>query len=353
MLTATHLPNSLGREALFHMVATLNGLPAKPLGLVSPHQKMFKTEPNLDDLRIWGCIAHMRVPPESRQKKEKLEPRARLCLLLGYSNNTIGYKFMDLMTAQVVTARGGNVTFHEEYTTDGTYVRHLMQNAFADGDHKLLETVPVARIKTSMDTYLPDRTVASASAAKQLDIVSLEDNHGEHVQRSEDCQRDADSPVCNRVESQPDAASSADLRVPVKVTESVVKAWTHRKRSRRNKPEAVEKKTSGFETASPPTEPYLKRPRRKQTVNVRLSDYVVDHVQATTDVQIPTTYKQARASKFWPQWRTAMLAELQFLKDHKTGKLVPPRRTRSSLADGYSQLRKMNADGSKDSKRDL
>ncbi|GMF23793.1 unnamed protein product [Phytophthora fragariaefolia] len=55
---------------------------------------------------------------------------------------------MDLMTAQVVTARGGNVTFHEEYTTDSTYVRHLMQNAFADGDHKLPETVPVARIKT-------------------------------------------------------------------------------------------------------------------------------------------------------------------------------------------------------------
>ncbi|GMF49057.1 unnamed protein product [Phytophthora fragariaefolia] len=229
MLTATHLPNSLWGDALFHVVATLNWLPTKPLGLVSPHQKLFKTEPNLDDLRTWGCIAHVRVPPESRQKKEKLEPRARLCLLLGYSDNTIGYKFLDLMTAQVVTARGGNVTFHEEYMTDGTYVRHLMQNAFADGDHKLPETVPVARIKTSMDTYLPDRTVASASAAKPLDIVSLEDKHAEHVQSSDDCQRDADSPVCDRVESQPDAAVSAGLQVPVKAPESVAKARMHRK----------------------------------------------------------------------------------------------------------------------------
>ncbi|GMG18613.1 unnamed protein product [Phytophthora fragariaefolia] len=63
-----------------------------------------------------------------------------------------------------------------------------------------------------MDTYLSDRTAASASAAKQLDIVSLEDKHAEHVQSSDDCQRDADSPVCDRVESQPDAASSADLQ---------------------------------------------------------------------------------------------------------------------------------------------
>ncbi|GMF23796.1 unnamed protein product [Phytophthora fragariaefolia] len=50
MLTATHLPNSLWGEALFHVVATLNRLPTKPLGLVSSHQKLFKTEPNLDDL---------------------------------------------------------------------------------------------------------------------------------------------------------------------------------------------------------------------------------------------------------------------------------------------------------------
>ncbi|KAE9259956.1 hypothetical protein PR003_g34566, partial [Phytophthora rubi] len=58
MLTATHLPNSLWGEALLHVVATLNRLPTKPLGLVSPHQKLFKTEPALDDLRTWGCIAH-------------------------------------------------------------------------------------------------------------------------------------------------------------------------------------------------------------------------------------------------------------------------------------------------------
>ncbi|KAE8890801.1 hypothetical protein PF005_g13532 [Phytophthora fragariae] len=226
---------------------------------------------------------------------------------------------MDLVTAQVVTARVGNVTFQEEYTTDGTYVQHLMQNVFADGDHKLPETVPVARIKTSMDTYLPDRTAVSASATKQLDIVPPEGQPAEPVQSSVDCQQNADLPACDSVESQPAAASSADLQDPVKAPDGLAKAGAHHKRSRRKKPAAVEKETSSFAIEAPPTEPCLKRPRRKQKANVRLSDYMVGHVQATTDMQIPTTYKQARASKFWPQWR----AELQSLKGHMTWRLVP------------------------------
>ncbi|KAE9022030.1 hypothetical protein PF005_g6545 [Phytophthora fragariae] len=283
MLAATHLPSSLWGGSLLHVMATLNRLPTKPLGLVPPHQKLFKTEPALDDLRTWGCIAHVRVPP---------------------NDNTIGYKFMDLVTAQVVTARSGN-------------------NAFADGDHNLPETVPVARIKTSMDTYHPDRTAASACTTKQLDIVLPEGQPTEHVQSSVDCQQDADLPACDSVESQPAAASPTNLQDPAKAPDGVAKAGAHRKRSRRKKPVVVEKETSGVAIEAPPTEPCLKRPRRKQKAHARLSDYVIGHVQATTDMQISTTYKQAGASKFWPQWRAAMLAELQSLKDHMTWKLVP------------------------------
>ncbi|KAE9350834.1 hypothetical protein PR003_g5177 [Phytophthora rubi] len=235
MLTAMHLPNSLRGEALLHLVATLTRLLTKPHGLVSPHQKLFKTEPALDDQRTWGCIAHWQP-----------------------------YR-LDHVTAQVGMARDGNVTFHEEYTTDGTYVQHLMQNAFADGDQKLRETVPVVRIKRSMDTYLPDRTAPSTSATKQLDIVTLEGQPAEHVQSSVDCQQNADLPACDGVGSA--AASPADLRDPAKAPDSLAKA--------------------------------------------------------TTDMQMPTTYTQARPTKFWPQWRAVMLAELQSLKDHMTLRLVP------------------------------
>ncbi|KAE9332414.1 hypothetical protein PF008_g14954 [Phytophthora fragariae] len=184
MLASTQTPNILWGEAFLHIVTTLNWLPTRPLGLVSPHRKLFQNEPDLEDLRTWGCLAHVRIPPESRQRKEKLEPRARLCTLLGYSESTLGYKFIDLKTAQVVTARRQNVRFHEEFTTDGTYMKHLLENAFMDGAHELPDTVPVARIRTSMETYLPGWDTTAAAQEKRLEIVSIAGDPQENMLRS-------------------------------------------------------------------------------------------------------------------------------------------------------------------------
>ncbi|RAW26144.1 hypothetical protein PC110_g17447 [Phytophthora cactorum] len=132
---------------------------------------MYQSEPMLDDLQTWGCLAHVRIRSESRQKKEKLEARTRLLLLLGYSKSTLGYQFIDLVTAPVVTARCGNLKFHEEFTTDGTYMTHLLENALFDGDHVPPETVPVARIKTSMETCLPARSDGIFRAEKPLEAT--------------------------------------------------------------------------------------------------------------------------------------------------------------------------------------
>ncbi|OWZ10539.1 polyprotein [Phytophthora megakarya] len=296
MLTTTHLPNPLWGEALLHVVTTLDNLPTKPLGLVSPHQRLWKKEPMLGDLCICDCLAHVRIPPESRQKKEELSPRAKLCLLLGYGVSTPGYKFIDLVTAQVVTARGGNVRFHEVFTCNITYVKQLLENAYLVGDHELPEAVPVARIKTSMEPYLPGWSVETAEKRKQLEMVSLVDDPTENVQSSSGSQEDADSECI--VELQCGVATPTAEQELAEVLPEAAKAKKRRKRKMRKKPAVEEKKErSGFEIQTPPVEPCQKQPRRKQKANVRLADYVVRNVLIAEDVPIPTTYKQARASK--------------------------------------------------------
>ncbi|KAE9286144.1 hypothetical protein PF008_g26734 [Phytophthora fragariae] len=127
MLASTQMPNILWGEAFLHMVTTLNWLPTRPLGLVSPHHTLFQNEPDLKDLRTWGCLATC-VSLRSRASGKRSWSRE------GYSESTLGYKFIDLKTAQVVTARRQNVRFHEEFTTDGTYMKHLLENAFMGGD---------------------------------------------------------------------------------------------------------------------------------------------------------------------------------------------------------------------------
>jgi hypothetical protein len=269
---------------------------------------------------VWGCIAHVRIPPESRQRKDKMEPRARLSLLLGYSLTTPGYKFLDLKTAQVITAQGGNVRFHEEFTADGAYVKMLLENAYQHGDHQLPDTVPVARVKTSMDSYLPTLNEASSVNLEQLiEEVPRAGVPTAVAPSSSGSSRENGS--LQRAESaEPQQGLAVPTATPVETPPTVSKAP---KKRRSRKKAAAEKETSGFEVQPRPVEPCLKRPRRTQRLNVRLSDYVVGNVMTTMDVQIPTTYKQARANAQWPQWRLAMLTELESLKSHKTWKLQP------------------------------
>ncbi|KAE8911626.1 hypothetical protein PF003_g4602 [Phytophthora fragariae] len=323
MVMATHLPNILWGEALLHVVETLNNLPTQPLELTSPRRRLFREEPQLDDMRVWGCIAHVRIPPESRQRKDKMEPRARLALLLGYSLTTPGYKFMDLKTAQVITAQGGNVRFHEEFTADGTYVRKLLENAYSDGDHQLPDTVPVARVKTGMDSYLPTQNDVSVVNLEQLiEEVPFAGASTAIAPSSSGSPAKSSSPsVSGSAEHQPGIA--VPVAVPAETPPPVSKAAKKRRKRRARKQAEAEKETSGFDIQPPPMEPCLKRPRRTQRPSVRLKDYVVGNVMTITDILIPTTYKQARASKHWHQWRAAMLAELESLKGHKTWKLQP------------------------------
>lgn len=72
MLTSTRLPNLLWGEALLHVLHTLNVLPTTSLGFVSPHSKLYGEVPYISVLRTWGCLAWVRIPPESRQRKTEL-----------------------------------------------------------------------------------------------------------------------------------------------------------------------------------------------------------------------------------------------------------------------------------------
>ncbi|KAG4058229.1 hypothetical protein PC123_g6793 [Phytophthora cactorum] len=153
--------------------------------------------------------------------------------------------------------------------TDGNYMKHLLKDAFFEGDHVPPETVPVATL------HVDDPAETVPCSGRSLSI--------------------ADSLATEGSVEKAGVAELAVLQEPAEDPKGATKAGKRKKRRAKKKPATMRKETSGFEIQLLPADPCLERPRMKQQANVRLSDYVVGLVQATTDVRILTTYKQVLA----------------------------------------------------------
>ena len=59
-------------------------------------------------LKVWGCDAYVK-----RLQPDKLEPKAKKCVFIGYPKETIGYTFYHISEDKIFVAKNG--TFLEEF----------------------------------------------------------------------------------------------------------------------------------------------------------------------------------------------------------------------------------------------
>jgi hypothetical protein len=205
-------------------------------------------------------MAHVHISDASRQSKQKLRTRARTCILLGYATAKKGYKLLDVKTGSVITARAGNIRFHEEFTIEGGYLDKLLQHAFFRADHELPAYPPVVRIKAAMHTYMSE----ADKVRQPIAIV------------------EAESGACARSDATP--------------VRSVATAPTQpkRKRSARDDAALIREACEDLDwTPLLSTRAVHVSPRaltkRQRKPSVRLRDYVVNSVRVHEDVLVPTT----------------------------------------------------------------
>ena len=89
MMAHADLPIHFLGEALSTAAYILNRVEtkAKPL---TPYECWLGTKPNVQNLKVWGCIAHVLIPKPLR---DKLDSKTWECKFIGYVENGSGYHF--------------------------------------------------------------------------------------------------------------------------------------------------------------------------------------------------------------------------------------------------------------------
>uniref|UniRef100_A0A2N9GPX8 Retroviral polymerase SH3-like domain-containing protein n=1 Tax=Fagus sylvatica TaxID=28930 RepID=A0A2N9GPX8_FAGSY len=102
------MPKPYWLEAFSTTAYLINRLPTPILNSTSPYKVLFNTHPDYSHLRTFGCACYPYLGP---YKHDKLSPKSILCVFLGYSTHSKGYRCLDPKTNKIYTSR--HVVFDE------------------------------------------------------------------------------------------------------------------------------------------------------------------------------------------------------------------------------------------------
>ncbi|GJY84693.1 ribonuclease H-like domain, reverse transcriptase, RNA-dependent DNA polymerase [Tanacetum coccineum] len=96
-----------------HAIYILNNVPTKALEDITPYEAIKRRKPNLEKLRVFGCIAYAKVPS---QHLTKLDDRSSRMVYLGNEQGSKAYRLFDPTTQKICVSR--DVKFKENETWD-------------------------------------------------------------------------------------------------------------------------------------------------------------------------------------------------------------------------------------------
>lgn len=108
MLSDAMLPKKFWAEALSTAVYLRNRSPSKIVQGKTPFEALPNEKPDVGHLKAFGCLCYPHVVKDERQK---FDPKARKCILLGYGTQTKAYRLYDVVREKVFFSR--DVVFEE------------------------------------------------------------------------------------------------------------------------------------------------------------------------------------------------------------------------------------------------
>jgi GAG-pre-integrase domain len=112
MLTDVSLPNSFWYDALEYAAILHNSLPTKPLPDVTLEEAWSGNKPDILQLHLFGCKAHVHIPKDQRLK---LSMHLHTCIFLGLMPNYKAFKLINHATHKIYNSC--DILFDEGGTT--------------------------------------------------------------------------------------------------------------------------------------------------------------------------------------------------------------------------------------------
>nr|KYP41605.1 Retrovirus-related Pol polyprotein from transposon TNT 1-94 [Cajanus cajan] len=84
------LPKTFWADVVSTTLYLINQGPSFPIGSKIPKEEWQSKDVSLSHLKVFGFVSYVRVRDAD---KDKLDPKARKCIFIGYGENDMGYHF--------------------------------------------------------------------------------------------------------------------------------------------------------------------------------------------------------------------------------------------------------------------
>ena len=102
LLFEKQIPKKLWAEAANTAVYLMNRLPTKAVLKKTPYEAWFGSKPGVSHLKVFGSVCYYWIP---EPKREKLDEKAEIGVLVGYSSESKGYRVFNPLLEKVVISR--------------------------------------------------------------------------------------------------------------------------------------------------------------------------------------------------------------------------------------------------------
>jgi hypothetical protein len=314
--------------------------------------------PSVTHMRVWGCDADVVFTVAPGQKLSKLDPKSRLCMLVGYAADKLGWLFFDPHSGSVLASR--DAKFYEQQFTVSHAVRAAEQAADdGDGDDSVDEEHHwLTRTTFDNETRLME-IVSREQAAAEAAAAGSGSSSGGGAARSRSDSRGDDSDDDEGgedMDSQPSSGAASADEQEKEVSHSRLPGESSSSQCPSSSAQAAAPAPSAAATAGPRRTPRINAGTgilrygmtnnnlaQGRAVFVALAEsYSKVPLERSVDTSTPSTHAEAMSS---PAWKEAVERELA--AHAQNGTWVAAQLPAGCKAIGYKWVfkLKLNPDG--------